>query len=190
MKLLKQGTLICSNFLIFILLGSAIVPIRGAGDGMETEKPAATLEVITDAPLPFLSEVPLLKVAGPKAPHVAPAAAPEPLGVLHLGKVNREACTEVEAVRIIVPRAAITRSSRARPAEGRGESGHRADEHGSPPIVEDWRGQLEKLQNSERRLLQDKEGLSNQLRVQTEVKGQMKRKSKTCLIWLNMQIIM
>jgi hypothetical protein len=29
---------------------------------------------------------------------------------------------------------------------------------------------LEKLRNSERRLLQDKEGLSNQLRVQTEVR--------------------
>lgn len=146
---------------------------------METEKPPATLEVITDAPLPMLTGVPLLKAAtpkhSPKAPHVAPAVTPEPLGVLHLGKVKGEACTEVEAVRIIVPRAAITRSGRARPAEGRGESGQQAEEQGAPPIVEDWRGQLEKLQNSERRLLQDKEGLSNQLRVQTEVNRELKK---------------
>lgn len=148
------------------------MPVRGAGDGMETEKPPAVLEVNTDTLPPGPSAVPLLKVASPKhspkSTHPAPPAAPQPLGVLHLGKVSREACTEVEAVRIIVPRAAISRSSRAGPAEGKGE----AEEQGSPPlpVVEDWRGQLEKLQNSERRLLQDKEGLSNQLRVQTEVR--------------------
>ncbi|KAK7913278.1 hypothetical protein WMY93_013489 [Mugilogobius chulae] len=77
-------------------------------------------------------------------------------GVLHLGKVSREACTEVEA-----------------PCGGKGESGQQGEEQGSPPLplVEDWKVQLEKLQNSERRLLQDKEGLCNQLRVQTEVTG-------------------
>lgn len=164
-----------SCFFICILLGSATVPIRGPGDGMETKKPPATLEVITDASPPFLSEAPLLKVAcpkhSPKSPHVTAHATPQPLGVLHLGKVNREACTEVEAVRIIVPRAAIIRSARAGPTEGKGEAGQQAEEQGSPPLVEDWRGQLEKLQNSERRLLQDKEGLSNQLHVQTEVRA-------------------
>ncbi|XP_012711463.2 golgin-45 [Fundulus heteroclitus] len=159
--------------------GSATVPIRGAGDGMETAKPPATLEVVTDGPLPVLSEVPLLKAAspshGPKSTHVSAPAAPQPLGVLYLGKVTREACTEVEAVRIIVPRAAITRSGRAGPAEGKGEAGQQAEEQSSPPPAEDWRGQLEKLQNSERRLLQDKEGLCNQLRVQTEVNRELKK---------------
>ncbi|XP_044056335.1 golgin-45 [Siniperca chuatsi] len=160
---------------------SAKVPIRGAGDGMETEKPPAILEVNTDTLLPGPSAVPLLKVASPKhslkSSHPAPPAAPQPLGVLHLGKVSREACTEVEAVRIIVPRAAISRSSRTGPAEGKGEAGQQAEEQGSPPLplVEDWRGQMEKLQNSERRLLQDKEGLSNQLRVQTEVNRELKK---------------
>uniref|UniRef100_A0A3B5KYM6 Basic leucine zipper nuclear factor 1 n=1 Tax=Xiphophorus couchianus TaxID=32473 RepID=A0A3B5KYM6_9TELE len=158
---------------------SATVPIRGPGDGMETEKPPVTLEVITDSPSPFLSDVPRLKVASPKhspkSPHVTAPTTPQPLGVLHLGKVNREACTEVEAVRIIVPRAAITRSSRAGPTEGKGEAGQQAEEQGSPPLVDDWRGQLEKLQNSERRLLQDKEGLSNQIRVQTEVNRELKK---------------
>ncbi|MEQ2309814.1 hypothetical protein AMECASPLE_002420 [Ameca splendens] len=162
-----------------VVRGSAIVPIRGAGDGMETEKPPAILEVITDAPPPVLPEVPLLKVGSPKhslkSPHVTSPAAQRPLGVLHLGKVNREACTELEAVRIIVPRAAITRSGRAGHTEGKGEAGRQAEEQGSPPLVEDWRGQLEKLQNSERRLLQDKEGLSNQIRVQTEVNRELKK---------------
>ncbi|XP_015258788.1 PREDICTED: golgin-45 [Cyprinodon variegatus] len=158
--------------------GSAVGPIRGAGDGMETEKPPAILEVITDAPPTLLPELPLLKVASPKhnpkPTHVAHPTAPQPLGVLHLGKVQREACTEVEAVRIIVPRAAISRSGRVATSEGKDE-GQQAEEQGPPLLVEDWRGQLEKLQNSERRLLQDKEGLSNQLRVQTEVNRELKK---------------
>ncbi|XP_029947427.1 golgin-45 isoform X2 [Salarias fasciatus] len=162
--------------------GSAVVPVRGPGDGMETEKPPSTLEVITDALSPGPSEGPLLKIASPKhspksAPP-APVAAPQPPGVLHLGKVSREVCTEVEAVRIIIPRAAISRSSRAGPAEGKGEAGQQqAEESSSPPLpqVEDWRVQMEKLQNSERRLLQDKEGLSNQLRVQTEINRELKK---------------
>lgn len=160
---------------------SARVPVRGAGDGMETKKTLAVLEVNTDTLPPGPSVPPLLKVASPKhSPkftHPAPLAAPQPHGVLHLGKVSREACTEVEAVRIIVPRAAISRTSRAGPVEGKGEAGQQAEEQGSPPLPlgEDWRGQLEKLQNSERRLLQDKEGLSNQLRVQTEVNRELKK---------------
>ncbi|XP_026175534.1 golgin-45 [Mastacembelus armatus] len=161
--------------------GSASVPIRGAGDGMETEKPPAILEVSTDIPPSGPSAVPLLKVASPKhspkSSHPAPPAAPQPLGVFQLGKVSRESCTEVEAVRIIVPRAAISRSTRTGPVEEKGEAGQQNEEQGSPqlPPVEDWRGQLEKLQNSERRLLQDKEGLSNQLRVQTEVNRELKK---------------
>lgn len=161
--------------------GSAYVPIRGAGDGMETEKPLATLEVNTDALQPGPSAVPLLKEASskhsPKSTRPAPPATPQPLGVLHLGKLSRETCTEVEAVRIVIPRAAISRSSRTGPAEGKGEAGQQAEEQASPPrpLVEDWRGQLEKLQNSERRLLQDKEGLSNQLRVQIEVNRELKK---------------
>lgn len=160
---------------------SAKVPIRGAGDGMETKKPPAVLEVKTDTLPPGLSATPLLKVASPKhspkCTHQVPPAAPQPLGVLHLGKVSREACAEVEAVRIVVPRAAISRTSRAGLVEGKGEAGQQSEEQGSPPlpVVEDWRGQLEKLQNSERRLLQDKEGLSNQLRVQTEVNRELKK---------------
>ncbi|XP_069030636.1 golgin-45 isoform X1 [Embiotoca jacksoni] len=160
-----------------VVRASARVPIRGTGDGMETEKPAASLEVKSDTLPPATSEIPLLKIASlkhsQKSTHHTPPAAPQPLGVLHLGKVSREACTEVEAVRIIVPRAAISRSSRTGPTEARGEAEWQSS---APlPLVEDWRGQLEKLHNSERRLLQDKEGLSNQLRVQTEVNRELKK---------------
>ncbi|XP_074522905.1 golgin-45 [Halichoeres trimaculatus] len=161
--------------------GSARVPVRGAGDGMETEKPQAILEVKTDTLPPASAPIPLLKVASPKhspkSNHPAPPVTPQPLGVLHLGKVSREACTEVDAVRIVVPRAAIIRTSRTGLTEGKGEAGQQNEEQGSPPLplVEDWKVQLEKLQNSERRLLQDKEGLSNQLRVQTEVNRELKK---------------
>lgn len=159
------------------------MPVRGPGDGMETEKPKALIEVnISKSQPPSPSNVPLLKVASPKrspkSTHCSPPASPQPHGVLHLGKVNREACTEVEAVRIVVPRAAISRSTRKNSTDGKGESGHQGEEQGSPPLqplVEDWKIQLDKLQNSERRLLQDKEGLSNQLRVQTEVNRELKK---------------
>lgn len=146
--------------------------VRGPGDGMETDKPPTILEVVTDTLPPVSPAVSLLKVASPKHSSKSTHPAPHPLGVLHLGKVSREACIEVEAVRIVVPRAAISRRGRAVATGGKGETGQQAEEQGSPPMpqVEDWRGQLKKLQNSERRLLQDKEGLSNQLRVQTEVR--------------------
>lgn len=140
---------------------------------MEMDKPVVAPEIST--------EIPLLKVATPKqsprrAALPSAVAPPQAPGVLHLGKVSREACTEVEAVRIVVPRAAISRSTRAGPHNegkgdgGRGEKGFhlQGDDH-SPDLLE-WKTAMEKLENSERRLLQDKEGLSNQLRVQTEVR--------------------
>lgn len=143
---------------------------------METKKTPVAVEANTESTPTDPNTPPTLKVTSPtrspKCNHSAPNAAPQPLGVLHLGKVNRESCTEVEAMRIVVPRAAISRSSRLLPVEGKGEAGqHQTDGRGSSslPVCEDWKGQMEKLQNSERRLLQDKEGLCNQLRVQTEV---------------------
>ncbi|CAM4506237.1 unnamed protein product [Leuciscus chuanchicus] len=134
------------------------VCVRGPGDGMEMHRPS----VAPEAPLP--------KLASPK-PSPRSTASP---GVLHLGKVSRDVCVELECVRIVVPRAAITRSARPGPyAEDRGSPHHHGDE--SEPEPTDYRILLEKLQNSERRLLQDKEGLSNQLRVQTEVNRELKK---------------
>ncbi|XP_072513830.1 golgin-45 [Salminus brasiliensis] len=154
--------------------GLAVVSVRGPGDGMETDKPVVAPEIS--------AETPSLKVASPKQfPKTAPASpGVHSPGVLHLGKVNRDACTEVEAVRIVVPRAAISRSGRvgAHETKGdeRGSPHHGEDQPPSPsPEQQDYRTALEKLQNSERRLLQDKEGLSNQLRVQTEVNRELKK---------------
>uniref|UniRef100_A0A8C7KWA7 Basic leucine zipper nuclear factor 1 n=1 Tax=Oncorhynchus kisutch TaxID=8019 RepID=A0A8C7KWA7_ONCKI len=181
-------------------LPGSVRPVRGPGDGMETDKPPVAKEIgAMDTPL---SSVPLLKVASPKqspkkthpapaslqhSPHSTPQqspratpSAPQPHGVLHLGKVPREACMVVEAVRIVVPRAAISRSGgHVGPAEEKGEAwaGQQMEERPpspSPPL-EDLRGAMEKLQNSERRLLQDKEGLLNQLHVQTEVNRELKK---------------
>ncbi|XP_041701111.2 golgin-45 [Coregonus clupeaformis] len=182
----------------------SVRPVRGPGDGMETDKPPVAKEIAAvDTPL---SAVPLLKVASPKhspkmthpataslqhSPHSTPKqsprassrdapSAPQPPGVLHLGKVPREACVVVEAVRIVVPRAAISRrGGHVGPAEEKGEAwaGQQIEEQArspSPPL-EDLRGAMEKLQNSERRLLQDKEGLLNQIHVQTEVNRELKK---------------
>lgn len=131
---------------------------------METDKPPVAPELLTEAPL--------LKMGSPK--HSPRASA----GVLLLGKVSREACMELEAVRIVVPRAAISRSTRLGPhTEDRGSPQHGDSERPPSPSTEplDYRNALDKLQNSERRLLQDKEGLSNQLRVQTEVNRELKK---------------
>uniref|UniRef100_A0A8C8GQE2 Basic leucine zipper nuclear factor 1 n=1 Tax=Oncorhynchus tshawytscha TaxID=74940 RepID=A0A8C8GQE2_ONCTS len=161
-------------------LPGSVRPVRGPGDGMETDKPPVAKEIgAVDTPL---SSVPLLKVASPKQSpkKIATPSAPQPPGVLHLGKVPREACMVVEAVRIVVPRAAISRSGgHVGPAEEKGEAwaGQQMEERPpspSPPL-EDLRGAMEKLQNSERRLLQDKEGLLNQLHVQTEVNRELKK---------------
>ncbi|KAJ8350827.1 hypothetical protein SKAU_G00259570 [Synaphobranchus kaupii] len=146
----------------------AAVPVRGLGDGMEMDEPPAAVEIATEA---------LVKVPTPRHSPRAP-----PPGVLHLGKVSREACTELEAVRIVVPRAAIShhvpsRGARMAGGEVKGEAPSQAEEPPADPRKEaqDWRSALDKLQNSERRLLQDKEGLSNQLRVQTEVNRELKK---------------
>lgn len=152
--------------LICPFLDRSVVFVRGPGDGMETAKPALSPEMTV--------ETPPLKLSPPRP---CPRSAPASPGVLHLGKVSRESCAEVEAVRIVVPRAAIVRSTRAgahadskADERGSGSPQHGEDRPPSPPSEpQDYKSVVEKLQNSERRLLQDKEGLSNQLRVQTEV---------------------
>lgn len=119
---------------------------------METDQPVVGLEVVMET------------VSPPAEKLVLKSAAAQHPGVLHLGQVPRAACTQVEAVRILVPRAAISHSGRVAPPP---EEERRSP---SPPPTEE-----EKLRNSERRLLRDKEGLSNQLRVQTEVNRELKR---------------
>lgn len=147
---------------IWPITDRSVVFIRGPGDGMETAKPVLSNEILKVSP-----------------PRQSPRTAPASPGVLHLGKVSRDSCAEVEAVRIVVPRAAIVRSARAgthadtkTDERGSGSPHHGEDRPPSPSSeTQDYKSLVEKLQNSERRLLQDKEGLSNQLRVQTEVRS-------------------
>ncbi|XP_063068896.1 golgin-45 [Engraulis encrasicolus] len=189
-------------------VSSRAVPVRGSGDGMEMDKPSVAPEITMETPLLKVVAVPMPKPQTPHRPSRtgtpnptptptptrSPALTPPPPplpplapAVLHLGKVCREACTEVEAVRIVVPKAAISRCSartRQQQEEGRGDNAGVRSEKGSPLHSDhessssdllEWKSAMEKLQNSERRLLQDREGLSNQLRVQTEVNRELKK---------------
>lgn len=143
-------------------------PIRGAGDGMETEEPPKSVEVTSGVQ--------------PVKPHVLlsprrKAVAPESPGVLQLGKILAEKAVEVEAVRILVPKAAIThvvpkKNAKVKPlGRQKGELSGQSEGAAEPKKeLAEMKSTLEKLRNSERRLLQDREGLSNQLRVQTEVR--------------------
>ncbi|XP_041114960.1 golgin-45-like [Polyodon spathula] len=152
----------------------ATVPVRGPGDGMETDEPSKSLEVITE--LPCKSSPIQLGARTKPAP-------PQNPGVLHLGRIQKDLSIELEAIRIVVPRAAISHAIPSKGSRLTELAGHQKIE----PVVQSeaaidsrWEAQelkatLDKLQNSERRLLQDKEGLSNQLRVQTEVNRELKK---------------
>lgn len=134
---------------------------------METEEPPHSVEVPTGAPpaQPPALQSPRKKVA-------------ESPGVLQLGEVRGDKAVEVEAVRIVVPRTAIThavpRSSAKVQSLGH-QKGERLGRSEGAAELGEGLSELKKLKNSERRLLQDKEGLSNQLRVQTEVNRELKK---------------
>ncbi|NXV95108.1 GO45 protein, partial [Calonectris borealis] len=148
-------------------------PIRGPGDGMETEQTAESVEVVTGANT--------TKQHIHHSPHkkTVPSLSP---GVLQLGKVHADKSVEIEAVRILVPKAAITHvvpTKNAKVAKAVGHKGdpfHQSDGAADPKKEQiELKNAIEKLKNSEKRLLQDKEGLSNQLRIQTEVNRELKK---------------
>ncbi|KAM5237329.1 golgin-45 [Ctenodactylus gundi] len=147
-------------------------PVRGAGDGMETAEPPKPLEVTPGVPpiRPHILQSPRKKVLS------------ESPGVLQLGKIVSEKAVEVEAVRIFVPKAAIIHDIPNKNAKIKSLGYHKGEGLGHSEEIREPRKELselrsivEKLKNSERRLLQDKEGLSNQLRVQTEVNRELKK---------------
>ncbi|KAK2506939.1 hypothetical protein MC885_015221 [Smutsia gigantea] len=152
----------------------ASTPVRGAGDGMETEEPAKSVEVTSGVqPIkPHVLQSPRKKAVPSESP-----------GVLQLGRILPEKAVEVEAVRILVPRTAITHHVPKKHAKAESPGRRRKGEFlGQSEAAAEPRRELleiktslEKLRNSERRLLQDKEGLSNQLRVQTEVNRELKK---------------
>ncbi|NWU97318.1 GO45 protein, partial [Upupa epops] len=152
----------------------ATSPVRGPGDGMETEQTAEPVEVNTGTNTANNHHV-------HHSPHKQTVSSLSP-GVLQLGKVNAEKSVEIEAIRILVPKAAITHVVPTKNAKVAKSVGHKGDPiHQSDGATDPKKEQtelknvIEKLKNSEKRLLQDKEGLSNQLRVQTEVNRELKK---------------
>ncbi|XP_054351567.1 golgin-45 [Pongo pygmaeus] len=148
-------------------------PIRGAGDGMETEEPPKSVEIT--------SGVQSRKHHSLQSPWKKAVPSESP-GVLQLGKMLTEKAMEVKAVRILVPKAAITHDIPNKNTKVKSLGHHKGEFLGqSEGVIEpnkelsEVKNVLEKLKNSERRLLQDKEGLSNQLRVQTEVNRELKK---------------
>ncbi|NXG31440.1 GO45 protein, partial [Dromaius novaehollandiae] len=147
-------------------------PIRGPGDGMETEQTTESVEVITGAHTTnyHIHHSPQKKTVSSLSP-----------GVLQLGKIHADKSVEIEAVRILVPKAAITHivptknAKVARSVGHKGDTLHQSDGAADPKELLELKNTVEKLKNSEKRLLQDKEGLSNQLRVQTEVNRELKK---------------
>lgn len=147
-------------------------PIRGAGDGMETEEPPKSVEV-TSGVQPINHHI--LQSPQKKA---LPSESP---GVLQLGKIHTEKAVEVEAIRLLVPKAAITHDIPNK--NGKVKSlglhkeflGHLEGTVEHRKELSEAKNVLEKLKSSERRLLQEKEGLLNQLRVQTEVNRELKK---------------
>lgn len=126
---------------------------------METEEPSKPVEVTSGAQ-PRKPQV--LRSPRKKVTSQSP-------GVLQLGKVLTEKAVEVEAVRIIVPKAAVTHVVPNKNAKAKAVGHPKGEPPSQSEGAAEAKSTLEKLQNSERRLLQDREGLSNQLRVQTEV---------------------
>ncbi|XP_040426100.1 golgin-45 [Cygnus olor] len=148
-------------------------PIRGPGDGMETEQTAESVEASTGANTTnhLIHHSPQKKTVSSLSP-----------GVLQLGKIHADKSVEIEAIRILVPKAAITHIVPTKNAKVAKSVGHKGDTfHQLDGTVDPKKEQtelknaLEKLKNSEKRLLQDKEGLSNQLRIQTEVNRELKK---------------
>ena len=112
------------------------------------------------------------------SPHKKTVSSLSP-GVLQLGKVHADKSVEIEAIRILVPKAAITHVVPTKNGKVAKSVGHKGDTfHQSGGATDPKKEQvelkhaIEKLKNSEKRLLQDKEGLSNQLRIQTEVSNE------------------
>ncbi|XP_034970945.1 golgin-45 [Zootoca vivipara] len=145
----------------------ATSPIRGPGDGMEMEQPPKSVEVI-----------PSSATHTHRSPHKKALPSPSP-GVLQLGKIKGDTAVEIEAVRILVPKAAINHVVPTKNAKTSRSSGHQRETltllDGISGSKKELRSEIAKLKNSERRLLQDKEGLSNQLHVQTEVNRELKK---------------
>ncbi|XP_072116501.1 golgin-45 [Mobula birostris] len=139
--------------------------IRGPGDGMETEEPAKPMENTSGIN---------------KKEHHPLRTKP---GILQLGKIQPSQAIEVEAMRILVPKAAVIHDLPAKSIKLTDSAGSYKGELSNQlentielkREVTELKVAIEKSQCSERKLLQDKEGLANQIRVQTEVNRELKK---------------
>ncbi|XP_007889778.1 golgin-45 [Callorhinchus milii] len=149
-------------------------PVRRPGDGMETEKNAKSMEK-TKGINNKSHYSPQIHVVSNSSQIVTKP------GVLQLGKIQAGQAVEVEAIRILVPKAAIIHDVPAKSttdfaASHKGEAlSHLESTNDLKRELTELKASFEKLQNSERKLLQDKEGLANQIRVQTEVNRELKK---------------
>ncbi|XP_067849024.1 golgin-45 isoform X1 [Heptranchias perlo] len=151
-------------------------PIRGPGDGMETEEPAKPVENTTGINKKS-HHAPRTNVVSSSSQIVTKP------GVLQLGKIQPDQAVEVEAIRILVPKAAVIHDLPAKSTKLNDSAGSHKGELSSQlenttelkRELTELKASIEKSQNSERKLLQDKEGLANQIRVQTEVNRELKK---------------
>uniref|UniRef100_UPI00398EB88C golgin-45 isoform X2 n=1 Tax=Pristiophorus japonicus TaxID=55135 RepID=UPI00398EB88C len=121
-------------------------PIRGPGDGMEMKEPAKPVENTTGINKKS-HHAPRTNVISSSSQSITKP------GVLQLGKIQPDQAVEVEAIRIFVPKAAVIHDLPAKSTKLNDSAGS----------------------HKERKLLQDKEGLANQIRVQTEVNRELKK---------------
>ncbi|XP_067896806.1 golgin-45 isoform X2 [Heterodontus francisci] len=151
-------------------------PIRGPGDGMETEEPAKPVEN-TKGINKKCHHTPRTNVVSSSSQIVIKP------GVLQLGNVQPGQAVEIEAIKILVPKAAVIHEIPAKTTKLNDSAGSHKGELLSQlenttelkKELLELKAAVEKSQNSERKLLQDKEGLANQIRVQTEVNRELKK---------------
>uniref|UniRef100_UPI00398F44BB golgin-45 isoform X1 n=1 Tax=Pristiophorus japonicus TaxID=55135 RepID=UPI00398F44BB len=151
-------------------------PIRGPGDGMEMKEPAKPVENTTGINKKS-HHAPRTNVISSSSQSITKP------GVLQLGKIQPDQAVEVEAIRIFVPKAAVIHDLPAKSTKLNDSAGSHKGELSSQlentielkRELTELKAAFEKSQNSERKLLQDKEGLANQIRVQTEVNRELKK---------------
>lgn len=150
--------------------------IRGPGDGMETEVPAKPMENTSGKNKKGHHAVRTNVTSS--SSHVITKP-----GILQLGKIQPNQAIEVEAMRILVPKAAVIHELPAKsimltdPAySNKGELSNQLENTIElKRELTELKAAFEKSQCSERKLIQDKGGLANQIRVQTEVNRELKK---------------
>ncbi|XP_043556833.1 golgin-45 [Chiloscyllium plagiosum] len=153
-----------------------VQPVRGPGDGMETEEPAKPIENTTVVNKKC-HPIPRVNVVSSSSQIVTKP------GVLQLGTVQPDQAVEVEAIKILVPKAALIHEVPTKNTKLNDSAGsHKCELSSQPENTTELKRELtelkvsiEKSQSSERKLLQDKEGLANQIRVQTEINRELKK---------------